>query len=154
MGDNWLIIVGILGIILLVVMPSLIARLTGKRVIVKTRTGSFVAHPFKTKKERQKEDEEDKVVSELNEFCKEVALADLSVSNHSSVDLWTFDMGFEFPDTDGRPMLTKRARQVVNAGKVNKAISEYRNLKKQKADGQIDDKIYSAKLVTLYNECT
>lgn len=154
MDDNWLIVIGILGIALLLLGPSLIARITGRRVHVRTRTGSFIAEPFKTKKERQKEDEQDKVVKELNEFCKEVALADLSVSNHSAADLWTFDMGFEFPDTNGRPMLTKRAIQIVNKDNVSRAITNYRNLQKQKADGLIDDKIYNAKLVTLYNECS
>lgn len=154
MNDNWLIVVGILGIALLLLGPSLIARITGRRVHVRTRTGSFIAEPFKTKKERQQEDEQDKVVKELNEFCQEVAFADLSVNNHNAVDLWTFDMGFEFPDTNGRPILTKRALQIVNKNNVSKAITNCRLLKKQKSDGQIDDKMYKAKLATLFNECS
>jgi hypothetical protein len=154
MNDNWLIVIGILGVGLFLLMPSLIARITGRKVHVRTRTGSFIAEPFKTNKERQKEDEQDKVVKELNEFCKEVALADILVNNRSSIDLLTMDMGFEFPDTNGRPMLTNRAMRIVDKGNVSKAITDYRNFKKQKDDGKIDDKIYNTKLVTLYNECS
>lgn len=154
MGDSWLILVGIFGIVLLVLMPSLIARITGKRVHAKTRTGSFVTEPFKTKKERQRVDEQDKIVKELNQFCQAVAFAEIPTASNDTASLWTSDMGFEFPNTDGRPMLTKRARLITSKDNVGKALAGYSKLNNEKATGMIDDKKYSQSLLELYNECT
>jgi len=148
--DNLLIALGLVLVILFLLAPTLIATLTGRKVQVRTKTGSFASEPFKTKKKRKKEEEQDKIVKELNQFCQEVAFAELP--KNDAVDMWTFDMGFEFPNLSGRPILTNRAVVIANKGNISKALIGYRNLQNQKKLGRLDDVEYKFKILELYKE--
>lgn len=145
MGDNWLILVGILGVALLGLMPSLIARITGRNVQVRTRTGSFTTQPFRTKKERQKEDEQDILLKELNAFCIEVSYMDF--------DKYSTELNVQLFNSNGRPMLTQRALNIVNAGKVGEALTGYRKLNKLKESQEINSDEYCEQATNLYNYC-
>ncbi len=162
MGDSWLILVGILGIVLLGAMPTIIATITGRRVQVRTRTGSIIAEPYKTKKQIQKEDEQDKIVKELNEFCKIANLAKSLIKKNdnpfgidtSRFDMWTTNWELELPDANGRPMLTNSASSIVEKGNVSRALIGYRDLKKKMELENITNEEFNQEILTLYNACT
>jgi len=137
------------------------ATITGRPIQTGRRTGvSTTFYPFEIKKQKQEKDEQDKIVIELNMFCLEVPLANYSKPDPYVIHMWADEYYTAMSksamwvyDDTMRPILSDRAKKIVNKGKVAMALRGYRNLKEQKARRQINNELYMEKLLSLYNAC-
>ena len=137
--------------VLLLSLPSLyaIATIKARPLFLKTMGGITVIWPLPSKKQREFESVRNRLIIEVNDFCREVA-NELLKCRSGNPEIGNLSNTWDRVDRYDRSAPSEMAQNIVH--NMFFVLSAYRDLKEQRAGRIISEKMYRVSLVEIYKD--